>query len=106
MSVRLWVGADKRGCSSKRMDPTSTRGRTFNVEGERLSIVGGFGDADAPGTVLSFEHMPPLGRKRLRGVSALDHGWNGRVGLVQFGLKLIDGEGDAADATWGRSAGL
>jgi len=106
MSVRLWVGADKRGCWSKRMDPTSTRGRTFNVKGERLSIVGCFGDADAPGTVLTFEHVPPLGRKRLRGVSAYDHGWNGRVGFVEFGLELIDGEGDAADATWGRSAGL
>jgi hypothetical protein len=73
MSVRLWVEASERSYSSKRMDSTSTRGRTFNVESERLSIVGGFGDADTPWAILAFEHVSPLGRKRLRGVSALDH---------------------------------
>lgn len=74
MSVRLWVGAEKQGYSSKHMDPTSARGRTFNVEGERLGIVGGLCDTDAPGAVLTFEHMSPLGRERLGGVPALDHG--------------------------------
>ena len=74
MRVRLWVGASKQNYPSKRMESTSTRGRTFNVESERLSIIGGFGDADTPWAILAFEHVSPLGRKRLRSVSALDHG--------------------------------
>jgi hypothetical protein len=96
MSVRLWVGANKQGYSSKRMDSTSARGRTFNVEGKRLSIVGGFCDADAPWAVLAFEHVSPLGWKRLRGISTLDHGgcelnWTCRTCVIRLGVDRLRG---------------
>lgn len=60
--------------SSKLIDLTWARGRTFDVEGERLSIVGCFGNADAPRAILAFEDVSPLGRKGLGGVPTLDHG--------------------------------
>ena len=56
----LWVGASEQSCPSKCMEPMSKRGRTFNVESERLSIIGGFGDADTPWHQLAFEAREPF----------------------------------------------
>lgn len=102
MSVRLWLGANKQGYSSKHMDPTSARGRTFDVEGERLSVVGGFGDADAPWTILAIENMSPLGWEGLRGVPTLDHGgceleWPRKACPIRLGVDRR-GKDDAVDA--------